>query len=145
MPHRRIEQILRNQRLLKLPPTATVREAARQMAARRVAAVVVTEGDDRLDGIFTERDMVDRVVAAELDPATTTLAEVMTPEPATVTGGHTVREAMAVMDATDVRHCVVVEQGRAVGIVSMRDFVGDEIAELDLQHEMERHFAEDMR
>jgi len=145
MPHRRIQQVLRNQRLLHLEPSVSVREAARQMSARHVAAVLVTEKDDTLDGIFTERDLLDRVVVPGLDIDTTPLSQVMTPKPATVSPGDTVREALAIMDAKGVRHLPVAVEGRVVGVVSMRDFVGDEVAVLDKLHDMETQYAEHMR
>lgn len=115
------------------------------MSERHVAAVLVTEGDDTLDGIFTERDLLDRVVVPGLDPDTTPLAKVMTPKPATVAPGETVREALAIMDAKGVRHLPVAVDGRVLGVVSMRDFVGDEVAVLERQHEIEAQFAEHMR
>ena len=145
MPHRRIQQVLRHQQLLHLAPTVSVREAARKMSERHVAAVLVTESDDTLDGIFTERDLLDRVVVPGLDPDTTPLGKVMTPRPATVAPGETVRDALAIMDAKGVRHLPVAVDGRVLGVVSMRDFVGDEVAELDRQHEIEARYAEHMR
>ena len=145
MPHRRIQDVLRNQRLLHLGPAITVREAARKMSERHVAAVLVTESDDTLDGIFTERDLLDRVVVPGLNPDATPLSKVMTAKPATVSPGDTVREALALMDAKGIRHLPVAVEGRVVGVVSMRDFVGDEVAVLDRMHEMEAQYAEHMR
>ena len=145
MPHRRIQEVLRNQHLLHLEPTVSIREAARQMSKRHVAAVLVTKANDTLDGIFTERDLLDRVVVPGLDPDTTTLGAVMTPKPATVAPGSTVREALDIMDSKGVRHLPVVTDGRCVGVVSMRDFVADEVAVLDTLREMETQYAEHMR
>jgi CBS domain-containing protein len=144
MPHRQIQQVLRNQRLLHLEPNVSVREAARQMSERHVAAVIV-EAEGQLDGIFTERDLLDRVVVPGLDPDTTPLNKVMTLHPATVGLTDSVRDALDAMDAKGVRHLPVVVDGRVVGVVSMRDFVGDEVAVLDKQHEMEEQYAEHMR
>ena len=145
MPHRRIQDVLRNQRLLHLDPAITVRDAARKMSERHVAAVLVTEGDDTLDGIFTERDLLDRVVVPGLDPDATPLSKVMTPKPATISPGETVGAALALMDAKGIRHLPVAVEGRVVGVVSMRDFVGEEVAVLDHMHEMEAQYAEHMR
>ena len=69
-----------------LPASATVMMAARHMHSRRVSAVLVTEGDADLIGIFTERDAISRVLADGRDPAETTLAEVMTDNPEHSTG-----------------------------------------------------------
>jgi signal-transduction protein with cAMP-binding, CBS, and nucleotidyltransferase domain len=145
MPHRLIQDVLRNQRLLHLEPTVTVREAAREMSTRHVAAVLVTEGEDHLDGIFTERDLLDRVVVPGLNPDDTPLSKVMTVKPASVSPGQTVREALQLMDAKGVRHLPVAVDGRVLGVVSMRDFVADEVAVLDRLHELETQYAEHMR
>ena len=145
MPHRLIQDVLRNQRLLHLEPAVSVREAAREMSVRHIAAVLVTDGEDHLDGIFTERDLLDRVVVPGLNPDATPLSKVMTAKPATVSPGQTVREALQLMDAKGVRHLPVAVDGRVLGVVSMRDFVADEVAVLDQLHELETQYAEHMR
>ena len=144
MPHRRIEQVLRNQVLVHLPPTTTVREAAEQMSLRHVAAVIVSEDSGKLDGIFTERDLLDRVVVPGVDVRKTTLAQVMTPNPASVGPQQTVREALDIMDGKGIRHLAVVDDNKVVGVISMRDFIGDEVAALDRIHLRERELAETM-
>jgi CBS domain-containing protein len=125
-----VPDIVNNQQLLELPPTATVRTAALAMRERHVGAVLVTT-DGHLDGIFTERDMVNRVVAEGRDPDRTTLAEVMTADPDTIAPTTTAIEALRLMNDGGYRHLPIVERGRVVGIVSRRDFHGDEKARLD--------------
>jgi CBS domain-containing protein len=125
-----VPDIVNNQQLLELPATATVRGAARAMRERHVGAVLVT-ADGHLDGIFTERDMVNRVVAEGRDPDRTTLAEVMTADPDTIAPTTTAIEALRLMNDGGYRHLPIVERGRVVGIVSRRDFHGDEKARLD--------------
>lgn len=144
MLHRTIEQIMRGQRLCTLPPEATVSEAADAMAKRHVAAVLVMVGDE-LTGIFTERDVIVRVLAARSDPTTTRLAEVMSPHPVTLDSSATIRQALAEMHDSQLRHLPIVRDGRVVGVVSMRDFVGDEIAELDREDVFEGHVWEELR
>src|SRR5262249_6172451 len=78
-----IPEVVRDQELLDLASQATVREAADRMRLRHVGAVLITK-DGHLDGIFTERDMVYRVVAEGRDPERTPLAEVMTRNPDTI-------------------------------------------------------------
>ena len=78
---RNMSDLVRNQDPLLLPATATVLDAARRMRERNVGAVLVTEEDGRLVGIFTGRDAVSRVLAEGKSAADTTLAEVMTPAP----------------------------------------------------------------
>jgi len=128
MARRIIPDVVRNQRLVSLAPSNNVREAARFMQHRNVGAVLVMEGD-RLVGIFTERDMVGRVVADGLDPDITPLSQVMTANPVTVPPGELAPNALRMMDERGFRHLPVVDQGRVVGIVSRRDFNGMEKAQ----------------
>jgi CBS domain-containing protein len=125
-----VPDVVSNQQLLELPPTATVRGAALAMRERHVGAVLVTT-DGHLNGIFTERDMVNRVVAESRDPDQTTLADVMTANPDTIAPTTTAIDALRLMNDGGYRHLPIVEQGRVVGIVSRRDFHGDEKARLD--------------
>lgn len=131
MVRRLIPDVVQNQDLLKLPGSATVREAARRMKSRRVGAVLVIDADDRLAGIFTERDMVNRVVAESRDPDTTALSEVMTRRPSTIGPDASAIEALRIMNDGGFRHLPIVKNGRLVGIVSRRDFFGVEKARLE--------------
>ena len=128
---RKMSDLVRNQNPLILPPDASVQQAAQRMRERRVGAVLVTEGGDRLIGIFTGRDAVGRVVAEGLDPATTPLARVMTSNPNTMTPGHTAIEALRLMQDARCRHLPIVHEGRVVGVVSHGDFMGAEVDRLD--------------
>src|SRR5271170_2577494 len=84
MANVKLGEVIRRQNPVTLPVTATVQEACRTMRDRRIGAILVTETDGRLAGLFTGRDVVGRVVAESLDPATTTLGAVMTVEPDTL-------------------------------------------------------------
>jgi CBS domain-containing protein len=108
------------QSLATLEPGATIVEAARMMAYLRIGALMVVEGE-KLVGIFSERDALTRVLAKELDPATTTLADVMTPDPITIAPDATVQQALDIMAAKGFRHLPVIEETRIVAIVSIRD------------------------
>lgn len=121
MPNRKLmPDVISNQTLTCLPADAGVREAARIMAERRIAAVLVTEGH-RLVGIFTERDLTTRVVAAGRDPDATRLSEVMTADPDTLGPDAPAAEALALMERHRYRHLPVVRDDEVVGIVSIRD------------------------
>ncbi|HXP02579.1 MAG TPA: CBS domain-containing protein [Stellaceae bacterium] len=126
-----MSDLVRNQRPLALPPSATVMEAARHMRERRVGATLVTDDNTRLVGIFTGRDAVDRVLAEGKDPAVTTLAEVMTHNPHTLTPHHNAIEALRLMQDARCRHLPIVHEGELVGIVSHGDFRGIEQDRLD--------------
>ena len=116
-------EIVRQFDPVMLPPSATVMNAARHMRSRNVSAVLVTEGDAELVGIFTERDAIRRVLAEGRDPATTTLAEVMTDNPDSVTPQDTAAEVVRLMQASQYRHLPIVDRGRAVGMISRGGFV----------------------
>jgi CBS domain-containing protein len=124
---RKMSDIVRNQDPVTLPPSATVRQACRFMRDRRVGAVLVTEDDRRLLGIFTGRDAVHRVLAEGKSAARAKLAEVMTNEPDTMPLGRTAIEALRLMEDGRYRHVPIVDGGRVVGIVSRLDFSGIEL------------------
>lgn len=130
MQRKIVPDVVRDQELLALSAETTVREAAQAMQARNVGAVLIAKGE-RLEGIFTERDVVNRVVAAGLDPDRTQLSEVMTANPDTVGPNSTAIEALRRMEDGGYRHLPVIEHERLVGIVSRRDFFGAEKARLE--------------
>jgi CBS domain-containing protein len=125
-----IPDVIGDQVLAHLTETATVRDAARLMRERNVASVLVMKGPALL-GIFTERDMVQRVVAEGCDPEETRLGQVMTPNPDTISADRKAIEALRLMDDARYRHLPVVRDGEVVAVVSRRDFSGAEKARLD--------------
>ncbi len=116
--------------LLELPATASVYDAACAMRDWSVGAVLITD-QGRLTGIFTERDVINRVVASDREPKTTPLAEVMTKDPTTISPKATALEALRLMEDGSYRHLPVVAGKRLVGIISRRDFFGSEKAQLE--------------
>ena len=131
MTERQMLDIVHDQRPLTMPATATVKEACRQMRERRVGAVLVTEGERRLVGIFTGRDAIGRVLAEGKSAASTHLSDVMTPNPATIDPGKKAIEALRLMQDCGCRHLPVTKGGHLVGVVSRGDFRGIEEARLD--------------
>jgi len=128
---RKMSDIVRNQVPVTLPPDATVRDACQCMRDRRVGAVLVTEADQRLLGIFTGRDAVHRVLAEGKSAARTKLALVMTRDPDTMPPGKSAIEALRLMEYGRYRHVPIVDDGKVVGIVSRFDFSGIELDRLD--------------
>ncbi|HMM77782.1 MAG TPA: CBS domain-containing protein [Gammaproteobacteria bacterium] len=126
MHKRTIRNIIQDQDLLTATADMPVAEAARQMQQRQVGAIVVVQ-DDRLVGIFTERDALFRVVAAGVDPTITPVAEVMTRNPAALDPGQPFAAALELMHEGQFRHVPIVENGRPVGMVSSRDALGPEL------------------
>jgi CBS domain-containing protein len=110
------------------PPEMSVHEAAMLMADNQFSAVMVVD-EERLVGIFTERDAVFRVIAANRDTHTTPLAYVMTPNPTTVSPDETFGYALLLMHEQGFRHMPVIENGRPIGIVSARDALDPDLEE----------------
>lgn len=135
MVRKLIPDILSGQDIFQLTADATVREAVQGMAARDVNSVAVTN-DGRLAGIFTGTDLIKKVVAGGLDPDLTMLSDVMTPDPETASPGFNAIEALHRMQDGRFRHLPIVEDGRLLGILSRRDFLGYEIEELEHQEHL---------
>jgi CBS domain-containing protein len=133
-----IPDVVDNQTLYKLPPSALVREAAKTMGSNKVSAVLVTDGD-RLVGIFTERDLTARVVAVGLDPDKTPLSQVMTARPDVLAPEDSPLNALELMRLRHYRHLPVVEDGRVVGMVSIRDLYA--VVKKQLEHEVREREA----
>jgi CBS domain-containing protein len=107
-----------------LSDTATVHEAVQTMLARRQAGVLVTDGAGRLSGIFTERDVLTRVVGKDLDARRTPLAAVMTGNPEALTARDRVAYAVHCMSVAGYRTIPLVDpEGRPIGIVTVSDIV----------------------
>lgn len=98
----------------------TVRQAARVMAERHIGAVLIM-GNGKLEGIFTERDVLNRVVAPGKDPETVKIGEVMTRNPDTVSPDASALDTLILMQSKGYRHLPVLDGGELVGIVSVRD------------------------
>ncbi len=108
MVQRNVGQLIKRG-VVHLSASASVREACELMATNHVGAVLVME-DGRLDGIFTERDALNRVLAARLDPDTTPLSDVMTRELITLSPQTPVTEALRLMSEIGFRHLPIVDQ-----------------------------------
>jgi CBS domain-containing protein len=106
--------------VLTIGKEATVLQAALLMNEHKVGALVVTEGDG-VAGMFTERDVLRRVVGEQRDPASTRVEEVMTTEVAVCTPETTLDEARGAMKNRRIRHLPVVDGNRLCGIISIGD------------------------
>jgi CBS domain-containing protein len=119
---------MERKRLLTAPPEISVSKAAKRMARRKVGAVMVVDHDS-LVGIFTERDVLLRVVARGRDAQTTRLADVMTPKPQTVDPEKSFGYALLIMYESGFRHLPVTENGKLIGIVSARNALDPDLEE----------------
>ena len=136
-----VRNVMQRQKVLKARPETVVSQAAKLMANKNVGAVMVVD-DDRLVGIFTERDLAYRVVARGLDAQTTPLADVMTPAPDTVDPGKPFGYAMLRMHERGFRHLPVVQDGKVVGIVSSRSAMDPALEEFVSEAHRRKHYEE---
>lgn len=105
---------------ISVPPSTTIRDALNLMHRERIGSIVVRDDAQRPIGIFTERDVVDRVALSMIDQSRP-IADVMTPNPVVLTGQATVFEAAQLMAQRRFRHIVVVDEEKLAGVVSERD------------------------
>lgn len=117
--------------VVSVSQAATVMDAVREMVARNVSATVVLDGQ-RLVGVFTERDVVKRVVLEKRDPATTPVAEVMSRQVVTVREDADRSSALRTMNERHIRHLPVVDaKGRVLTMLSMRHLLRAEVFDLE--------------
>lgn len=120
-PHVTVANLV-TQAPVTLPPTATLAEAARTMVEHKMGSVVVLDDASAPIGILTERDLL-RVMAEDGDPHARTVSDEMTSPVVSADVSWEVYEAAAEMTDRHIRHLVVVEDGRAVGVLSIRDLL----------------------
>jgi CBS domain-containing protein len=128
---RSMQEAITRRAPVTLPPEATVQQACCEMRNHRIGAVLVTDPDGHLLGIFTGRDAICRMLAEGRDPKATPLRAVMTPQPETMPPDSRAVEALRLMRDGGFRHMPVVQGKRLVGIVSRGDFLGAEQARLE--------------
>ena len=125
-------------------PGNTVLDAAHVMNEKGIGGVAVLEGST-LVGIFTERDILRRVVAAGRDPATTLIRDVMTSECLTVATDMKVAACRALMSTRRIRHLPVLNDGGLVGVVTSGDILAFEVAQAEAQIEQLEKYVFDVR
>ena len=141
----RIDQGVASGALTKRETRRLEREqAVIDKAENKVSAVMVVE-NRRLVGIFTERDAVFRVIAADRDVQTTRLAEVMTPEPKTVTPDESFGYVLLMMHENGFRHVPVVENGEPIGVVSARNALDPELEDFESEAQRRKQIRREPR
>jgi CBS domain-containing protein len=141
MPHRKIRDVVAGRKAHATPSQTTVADAARLMKKHVVGALLIVD-DNHLVGIFTERDVVLRVIAADKDPKTTRVAAAMTKKPRTIDPDRPIGHALHMMFEGGFRHVPVVDNGRPIGMVSARDALGPELAQFQVELIDREHIGE---
>ena len=124
-----IKDVIRDREPYSMNASATVMEAAEFMARRKIGAVCVMDEEGRLIGVFSERDLLNRVVVLRRDPATLRLGEVTSELRAVIRCDETPHQALDLMDQIGSRHLPVVDGEKWVGMLSMRDLLRVELSE----------------
>jgi CBS domain-containing protein len=125
--------------IIKVAPELSVLDAIKVLASENIGAAVVMSGD-RLAGIFSERDYTRKVILKGRSSDSTRVEEIMTANVVVVSPRTKARECMALMTEKGIRHLPVVDEGRVIGMVSIRDIVSDIIADQDFTIEQLEHY-----
>jgi len=136
-----IRDLISNRTIHYIQPSQTVFEAASYMVERNVGAVPVLD-DTKLVGIFSERDIMRRVVTEGRDPLATRIGDVMSTDLRTVPPTATSEEAMCVMQSNGIRHLPVCEGRTLVGFLSLRDLLRCHLDEKSGEAEMMRAYIQ---
>ncbi|MCM2295425.1 CBS domain-containing protein [Rhodoferax sp.] len=128
MSERTVFQSMAQRHVVSVVPTATVYSAACVMTRANCGSVLVIDASNTLLGIVTERDLMTRLVAKSLDPATTTVADIMTRGPLCVVPETKVADAVLIMIERGFRHLpIVTEANKILGVFSVRDALPREV------------------
>jgi signal-transduction protein with cAMP-binding, CBS, and nucleotidyltransferase domain len=122
----RIQDILCNRTLFSVEIDQSVADVARRMADLRVGAIMVLANDE-LRGLFSERDLMTRVIVEGRSPETTPVSDVMTVDLSTIDEDATLEDALECMDRNNCRHLPVMRGEEVVGLLSMRDLMRFEL------------------
>ena len=128
-----------DQRVYSIAPTASVLDAVKLMAEKNIGALVVMEGE-KIVGIITERDYARKIVLMARSSKDTPVRDIMTPSAMYVSPVQTSEECMALMTETRVRHLLVVDSAKLIGLISIGDLVKDIISEQKFIIEQLEHY-----
>jgi CBS domain-containing protein len=131
MHPRIIPGVVNNQTIKSMSAQNTAREAAQVMVDSHISAIVITDDNGNLEGIVTERDMVHRVLVTNIHADELKLGDIMTANPLTVSPDDSAMDALELMRERKFRHLPVAENGKVVGMVSIRDLYDAAKAELE--------------
>lgn len=126
--------------VVTLEPEASLAHAAQLLGARRIGAVVVTDGENRIVGILSERDIVRVIGDAGADALSLTVRNVMTSKVRTCHEGNTVNDVMEIMTRGRFRHLPVEKDGKLAGIISIGDVVKLRIEEVEREADQIREY-----
>jgi len=119
--HTTLDKIIRtDKKTHSVGPDTPVSECVQLMTKAKIGSLVILDGE-KLAGIFTERDALNKVLAGGLDPARTKVSQVMTTDPFCIPAGTTVGDALKLISERRFRHLPVIDEGRFITVVSSGD------------------------
>jgi CBS domain-containing protein len=121
MQRKIVPNVVARKQVATVVPEDTAFQAAKLMADKHIAALVVVDGESKIIGIVTERDMTQRIIAAGLDGKTTPVKYIMTENPDTLSPDDSAGDALELMQTRNYRHLPVTEDGKCIAVVSIRD------------------------
>jgi CBS domain-containing protein len=127
-----LRELVQDRKVFSVDHSRTVLEAARYMMEHNVGAVPVLRNGE-LTGILSERDIMNRVVAVGRTPGTTAVSEVMTANPRAVSADESIEECLFIMSEFGFRHLPIVDGKVVKGLVSLRDILMRQAAEIQRQ------------
>lgn len=130
-----VGDLVRGRDVYSVQSEQSVFEAVEYMVEKGIGAVAVMEGE-RMVGIFSERDLMKRVVLKQLDPSALKLAQVMTTNLVVAQPEETYVAALAKMQSHNIRHLAIVDKERLVGLISFRDLLSKDIKEKSAEIEL---------
>lgn len=144
MTERTVSDLLIRRPVLTAAPHSTVFEAACRMSKANCGSVLILDDSGALRGIFTERDLMTRVVAKSLPPDCTQLSEVMTPNPHVISPQTRVYEAVYLMKQAGIRHLPILSaEATVIGIFSIRDALPTELTDAEhLAEHLDQQFSD---
>lgn len=138
-----IRQLLKDRETYTVEGQQSVLDVAKFMVERNIGAVPVLEGG-KLVGIFSERDIMKRVLVEGKDPRKAKVADVMTPNPLVVTADESFDNCMVLMKQHGFRHLPILDGQKLLGLVSLRDLLLHEVDEKDGEVKMMRAYMHSM-
>lgn len=126
--------------LIYTSPGTSVADAARRMAQHNIGSILVMDAGRELVGIFTERDLLQRVVVKQRDPKTTRIGDVMTRDVVVVAADTPRKEVLQMMEKFHIRHVPVADGRQVLGVISLRDVLRFENAEKEFEIEQLRDY-----
>lgn len=144
MPKRIISNIIAGRPLVSGTTDMTVRAACRLMAEKKIGALLLVD-NNRIAGIFTERDALNKVLAGGLDPDSTPVSLVMVKDPQTIRADKPLGYALQFMADGGFRHVPVIDDdGTPLGMVSARDALGNDMVQLERDLKFREHLEENI-